>query len=54
MNTEWIYLALFGLMMVFCCYPMMRMMMNGSDEPKETSKAPSNAETTDAQEALKS
>lgn len=31
MNIEWIYLVLFGLMMALCCYPMMRMMMKGSD-----------------------
>ena len=30
MDTEWMYLALFALMIIFCCYPMMRMMMRGS------------------------
>ena len=35
MNTEWIYLGLIALMLVLCCYPMMRMMMSGLGEEKQ-------------------
>ena len=59
MNTEWIYLALFGLMMAFCCYHMMHMMMSGSDASEHSGERvqakstradteEANAETADA------
>lgn len=31
MNSQLLYLVVFGLIMAFCCYPMVRMMMQGSD-----------------------
>lgn len=33
MDSELIYLVLFGLMVIFCCYSMMRM-MSGSEKSK--------------------
>ena len=59
MNTEWIYLGLIALMLVFCCYPMMRMMMRGSDKeehPKDRQQPAAtraDAETAGTQKVLK-
>ena len=53
MNTEWIYLALFGLMMIFCCYPMMRMMMHGSDREEQPTGKQAGGQTTGTQEISK-
>jgi hypothetical protein len=38
MNSELIYLLLFGLMMFACCYHMMRMMMKGGEHAEHSDK----------------
>lgn len=47
MNTEWIYLALYGLVMIVCCYHMTRM-MKGSDASEQTDTERAGAETVRA------
>ena len=53
MNTEWIYLALFGLMLIFCCYPMMRMMMRGSDNEEQPTGKHADGQAAGPQEISK-
>jgi hypothetical protein len=45
MNTEWIYPGLISLTSVPCGYPMMGMMMHGSDEEKPPDERPRAAGT---------
>jgi flagellar biosynthesis/type III secretory pathway M-ring protein FliF/YscJ len=60
MNTDWIYLVFIALMMAFCCYPMMRMMMRGADkedQPQDDGQQPTekraDSEADVAQDVLK-
>lgn len=49
MDTELLYLVIFGLIMAFCCYHMMSMMMDGSgasDQPESTSSEKMQAESS--------
>lgn len=47
MNSELIYLLLFGLMMAVCCYHMMRMMMKGSEHAEPSDKPLADVETAE-------